>query len=401
MRPLIPMLFLLVAPLSAQDSSITLWTRQVIQSSKLNEQRSIYVATPQRYAETDQRYPVLVVLDAEDRLQFNLALANVAFWSNRGAIPRLIVVGIPNAKDRAHDLTPRAVGTTAKDFPTAGGAGNFLDFIIDEVLPLVRSKYRTLPSTVLAGHSFGGLLALEAASKKPGTFVGIIAASPALWWNDSTGIVPYSDAIARAPQPQRLFLTSGSLDDDIDRHTQTLARRLDSLKPQSLAFGHTRYIATTHNMTPAPTLVDGLRFIFEPVSVSSLPVEALSLSADSAEIAVAIAESKKRYANGARMFGLDQRLPEPELNTLGYLLIQFWKKPRWAVWAFRQNVDIYPDSPNAYDSLGDALLAAGDTVAAMTEFRHGIDASVRTKRPVMERTRAKLKRLEESRGKAK
>ena len=40
---------------------------------------------------------------------------------------------------------------------------------------MVRSKYRTLPATILVGHSFGGLFALEVAAKRPGAFAGIIA----------------------------------------------------------------------------------------------------------------------------------------------------------------------------------------------------------------------------------
>src|SRR6185295_582447 len=113
--------------------------------------------------------------DAEDRPQFNLAVANIAFLASRRAIPPLIVVGIPNGKDRTHDLTPAATGPNAQRFPTAGGAGVFADFIVDEVLPRVRAKYRTTNSAILAGHSFGGLLALEVASKKPGVFTGVIA----------------------------------------------------------------------------------------------------------------------------------------------------------------------------------------------------------------------------------
>ena len=77
---------------------------------------------------------------------------NIAFLASRGAIPNLIVVGIGNGKDRTHDLTPAARGKTAKDFPTAGGAESMTSFIVDEVLPRVRSEYRTLPTTVLAGH---------------------------------------------------------------------------------------------------------------------------------------------------------------------------------------------------------------------------------------------------------
>ena len=43
--------------------------------------------------------------------------------------------------------------------------------------------------------------------------------SPSLWWNDSSGVVSYSDAIAKAGKGQRLFVTSGGLEPDIDRTT--------------------------------------------------------------------------------------------------------------------------------------------------------------------------------------
>src|SRR6266550_8480445 len=105
------LLCVLASPALAQDSTITLWTREVVNSSRLNEQRTILVATPDGYRAGTKRYPVLVLLDADDRPQFNLALANVAFLASRGAIPSLIVVGIPNGKDRTHDMTPVTAAT--------------------------------------------------------------------------------------------------------------------------------------------------------------------------------------------------------------------------------------------------------------------------------------------------
>jgi predicted alpha/beta superfamily hydrolase len=386
-------LCVLASPAAAQDSSLTLWTREVLNSSKLREQRTIYVATPDGYRTSTTRYPVLVLLDAEDRPQFNLAIANVAFLASRGAIPNLIVVGITNGKDRTHDLTPKASGALAKNFPTAGGVGAFSDFIVDEVVPLVRAKYRTLPAVILAGHSFGGLVALEVAANKPGAFAGVIAMSPSLWWNDSSGVVAYSDAIAKATKGERMFVTSGGLEGDIDRTTLRFARRLDSLKPPLTAFGHQRYPEDSHNMTPAPSLVDGLRFIFEPVSIAKLPISMLGPGTDSAMAMNAFLESKRRYAIGARYFGLDERFPESETNQLGYGALEALKNPKLAVWVFRQNVDLYPESANAYDSLGDGLLAMGDTTAAITQFRRAIDIATRTKHPVLAESTRKLKAL--------
>ena len=395
------LLCVLASPAVAQDSTITLWTREVLNSSKLNEQRTIYVATPDGYRTGTKRYPVLVILDADDRPQFNLALANTAFLANRGAIPSLIVVGITNGKDRTHDMTPMTGPAHAKDFPTAGGAAAFSNFIVDEVVPLVRAKYRTLPTTILAGHSFGGLVALEVAANRPGAFSGVIAMSPSLWWNDSNLVVAYSDAIAKAAKGERMFVTSGGLEPDIDRTTTRFSQRLDSLKPSLTPFGHQRYPEDSHNMTPAPSLVDGLRFVFEPISVAKLPISMLGPATDSAMAMNAFVESRRRYATGARSLGLDERFPEMETNQFGYGALQFLKKPAFAVWVFRQNVDAYPESANVYDSLGDGLLAMGDTTAAIAQFRRAVDVGTRNKHPVLEESKRKLKALEESRAKVK
>ncbi|HJP59887.1 MAG TPA: alpha/beta hydrolase-fold protein, partial [Gemmatimonadaceae bacterium] len=225
MRYRLPMILaVLASPLGAQDSAmVKLWTRETVHSTKLNENREIYVSTPEGYENGTGRFPVLVLLDADDRPQFRLAVANVGFLASRGSIPRMIVVGIPNGRDRTHDLTPAATGAAAKRFPTAGGAAAFADFLVDEVVPAVRSKYRTMPATILAGHSFGGLVALEVATKRPGAFTGVIAMSPSLWWNDSSLVGSYYDALSKVSKPERVFITSGGLGGDIDRPTTRLA----------------------------------------------------------------------------------------------------------------------------------------------------------------------------------
>lgn len=388
------LLFALPARAAAQDSSVVLWTRETVHSAALKEDRPIYVAKPDGYRnDTTRRYPVLVILDADDTPQFNLALANVAFLASRAAIPPLIVVGIPNGNDRTHDLTPPATGNSAREFPTAGGAERFALFITDEVLPLVRQKYRTLSGTILGGHSFGGLLALEVAAKRPGTFAGIIAMSPALQWNDSAGVVTYPDAIVKSQKPLRLFVTSGGLEGVIDRPTQRFIHRLDSLKPPATVFGHNRYPENTHGLTPGPSLADGLRFVFDPVSTTHLPISTLDPSSDSAAIVNAWNESRRRYAIGAKIFGLDERFPEASTNQLGYTALEV-KKPALGVWLFRQNVEMYPGSANTYDSLGDGLLAMGDTTAAIAAFKRAVDVATRTHDPVLPFSAQKLKALE-------
>ena len=387
---------LIAAPAWAQQplAPPSLWLRDTFKSAKLGEERTLFIATPANYNGTNERYPVLVLLDADDEPQFTAAVANVAFLASRGAIPNLHVVGVVNGKDRTHDMTPQATGATATKFPTAGGAPALTDFILDEVLPRVRSRYRALPTTVLAGHSFGGLFALDVAATRPGAFAGIVAMSPSLWWNDSTPARAYAETIAKSNVPLRLFATSGGLEPPIAISTKMFVNRLDSIKPSTLAFASRHYPENTHGLTPVPSLADGIRFVFEPVSLARTPMQMLSQSADSATVVKAVAESEAMYERGARSLGLPTQYPELPLNSFGYYVIQGLKMPNVAVWVFRENVRNHPDSPNVYDSLGDALLAAGDSSAARGQFRMARDVAVRQGQKPSDGTIKKLDALE-------
>ena len=385
---------ILLAVASSAHAQSAAWPSETFKSSRLNEERTIVVATPESYATSRASYPVLVLLDGEDKAQFNAAVANVAFLASRAAIPEMIIVGIPNGKDRTHDLTPAATGSTAKLFVTAGGASAFEAFIIDEVLPKVRTKYRTLPSTVLAGHSFGGLTALDVAATRPGVFNGIVAMSPSLWWNDSIPARDYATAIAKTTATTRLFATSGGLEPPIAVTTKRFVARLDSIKPATLAFASQHYPENTHNLNPEQSLVDGLRFVYAPLSLAHSPIERFTPASDSATIVNAITETEETYARAARSLGLPEHLPEAQVNQLGYGALQFFKMPKVAVWIFRKNVAGYPDSPNVYDSLGDGLLAVADSAGARTQFRMARDVATRIGQPVASETQKKLDALE-------
>jgi imidazolonepropionase-like amidohydrolase len=63
---------------------------------------------------------------------------------------------------------------------------------------------------------------------------------------------------------------------------------------------------------------------------------------------------------------------EPEMNMLGYELLQK-KKVKEAVAVFRLAAEAFPQSANAHDSLGEALLADGDRAGATAEYRRTLE----------------------------
>jgi predicted alpha/beta superfamily hydrolase len=393
------LVFVLSAGAAAQQSVAPLsWGQEQLRTTKLGTPRTVFVALPEGYSGNDRRYNVLVVLDASDKAQFRAAVANVAFLADRSVVPPMIVVGVPNGADRTRDLTPVPTGNTATRFRTAGGSSDFADFLTSDVLPMVHSKYRTLPATILAGHSFGGLFAIELAARRPGAFAGVIAMSPSLWWNDSTVVAEYADAIAQSPHPLRLYATSGELEAPIDRVTKRFAARIDSLKPDKVAFRYRFYPETDHGMTPSSSLVDGLKFLFERTALASLPTARVTAATDSAAFVQAVLESETMYREGARYFGLGERLPESVLNVAGFRALRQLRNPSLAVWVFRRNVALYPESVSVYEGLGDAYLAQGDTEMARVTYQRSIDTAVRTKVVPSPNTIAKLNQLERGAG---
>jgi glyoxylase-like metal-dependent hydrolase (beta-lactamase superfamily II) len=62
---------------------------------------------------------------------------------------------------------------------------------------------------------------------------------------------------------------------------------------------------------------------------------------------------------------------EDQMNAYGYRFLQEDRVPQ-AVRMFRLYVDLFPDSWNAYDSLGEALLKAGDTEAARKMYEKSV-----------------------------
>ena len=143
-----------------------------LKSGIFGNERNIRVLLPAGYADAanrDRRYPVLYMLDGQN--VFDACLSDVSGheWSvdetvqrlaAEQKIPPMIVVGVDHAgKDRAREYLPY------KDFfgnPDMGepAGKRFPDFMTNEVMPLVDSRYRTLtgqPNTGIGGSSYGGV----------------------------------------------------------------------------------------------------------------------------------------------------------------------------------------------------------------------------------------------------
>lgn len=79
---------------------------------------------------------------------------------------------------------------------------------------------------------------------------------------------------------------------------------------------------------------------------------------------------------------------ENVLNWLGYHFLYWWGRPTDAVFVFELMTDVYPQSANAFDSLGESYLRNGDTEKAKIAYTRSVELN-----PENENAKAMLQRL--------
>lgn len=138
---------------------------ETIESTYLNETRTLIVHVPKSYYETkDATYPVLYVLDGNYHHDNTLFIHN--FLSGKKHIPEAILVFIPNTGQRKRDYN-----TFFRDTEIVNeGANHFLSFIEKEAIPQIENKYRNSNYRMLSGHSNGGLFVIHSLIKRPDLF---------------------------------------------------------------------------------------------------------------------------------------------------------------------------------------------------------------------------------------
>ncbi len=155
-----------------------------VDSRVLEETRRIHVYLPPGYERSPRiRYPVLYMPDGGLEEDFPHVARDVDTAIRAGEMRPVIVVGIENTERRRDMTGPTEVESDRKIAPRVGGSARFRGFIRDELMPVVRARFRGNGETAIVGESLAGLFVLETFLQEPALFDTYIALSPSLWWN--------------------------------------------------------------------------------------------------------------------------------------------------------------------------------------------------------------------------
>lgn len=161
--------------------------------TSFGQERLIRIYLPKNYNKDNKSYPVLYMHDGKNVFQDNGAVGGMSLklenYLDENEV-EVIVVGIDqNIEERINEYCPWINGEYSKRIfgkeSLDGGKGiQYVDFIVNELKPLIDNKYRTLKNrTAMAGISLGGLISTYAMCRYPQVFRNISAFSSAFYRN--------------------------------------------------------------------------------------------------------------------------------------------------------------------------------------------------------------------------
>lgn len=357
-----------------KDNRIVIGFTDTIYSKILKEKRRILVHIPNN--DRSKHYPVLYILDGDDHFQSAVAIDEQL----SGPLPDMIIVGITNT-DRERDLTPthvlpdRIINTG--DAAKSGGGENFLAFMEKELVPYIDSHYPTTPYRVFSGHSLGGLMVMDAFFNHTDLFNAYIAIDPSLWWDGRKWIEKQKATLKKRDFNNKgLFvaiannLPTGmdtlsvmkdtSIGTSFPRSVLGLVQALRDNKPAGLRWSSKFYPNEWHGVVELNAEYDALRYLFGFYRFDMRRLrENPDLNGDSLLTV--------HYRRVSDILGYKMVPGEGNVNDLAYFYMGVGKMNR-AYALFKRNTDTYPQSSNAFDSLGDYYVAAGDKKNAIAAF---------------------------------
>jgi hypothetical protein len=168
-----------------------------VTSKAVGARYTIEVVVPSGAPATGSKLPTVYCTDWFILSDFLKALPGLMDMGHLTEPFVLVGISQPGGPDawataRTRDFTParptddyskRNVSASAVEL--AGGAGRFVSFLRDELIPRVESTCPADPSRRgFLGYSFGGLLGVQILAREPRLFHYYLLGSPSVWFND-------------------------------------------------------------------------------------------------------------------------------------------------------------------------------------------------------------------------
>lgn len=325
-----------------------------IHSEILGEKRPLLIHLPEGYEESQESYPIVVLLNGGYEARFANTAATIQLLSDGGQAPNMIVVGI---KDIQHvrDFFPTPVNGRG------GEADNFLKFLVEELVPYIESNYRTAPYRILMGASNSGLFTVYSLLIEPDAFNAYLAVSPMLGWNPEFMFEKAEEFFKNDVSVNRiLFMSYG--DEDYERVVQQVpefVKLLEVKAPDTLLWK--AEIIENDGHVPIPSLYNGLKYIFP--SWAFPPSKYLEAG---------LKGVSTFYENLSEKYGFEVFIPESVYGDLAYELLMKERNDD-AINVLKKWIERNPTTPQSHYLLGVAYERSNQKETAIECFERALE----------------------------
>lgn len=350
----------LVMAQPAADDAVTNYSQHThtIESSNLNEQRTVVVQLPKSYqTQPNKRYPVIFRLDGAG----NLPLINAVLerLQENDQAPEVIVVAIEST-NRLRDFYPTVNKEPQGPVGEGGGAAKFLAFVEQELMPLVNKQYRTHDYRVIAGASAAGVFTLYAMQADPELFQAHIAYSPAVWWNYGAPAKSLNTFVTKAKSINSyVYMNIGEEAGIMRERYDDMQQTMQNSKVQNLRFKSDAFAGVSHNLTSAAGAFNAYHGLFLS---KQMPLSALGDDVSSIDA---------YYQRLSQQWGEQIAPPDRAVRMLGYSLTDNQQFER-AIEVFKYNIKNYPKSAYALSALSYGYEMQGNIRQALVQIEAAI-----------------------------
>lgn len=236
-----------------------------IESKIMGERRVINVYLPPGYKESaNSRFPVLYMPDggiAEDFLHV-AGLVQVSVGNE--TMRPFLLVGIENTERRRDMTGPTENEKDKKIAPRVGGSAAFRKFIRSELMPQIKTRYRTTDETAIVGESLAGLFVVETFLLEPDLFDTYIAFDPSLYWNNQKLVNDAAERLRSRPKLAKTLYFAQSSEEAFDGVAQKFTDVLARNAPSGLRWHFEKMPGEKHSTIYHPAALKAFRTVFKP-----------------------------------------------------------------------------------------------------------------------------------------
>ena len=278
----------------------------ILKSEILQEDRDIQVFLPLNYNGNSKKYPVLYVLDAQRYFLNGIAFQQNLTWQE--IAPEFIVVGINTDPVKRRNLFYEE-------------SSKFIQFLEEELIPEINSKYETLNERIYFGWEMAAGLGVQIFANKPYLFKGFLLSSPTHISKDRLESV--SKMLKTNTQNElKLYTALGTVENWATESMSSLDSIFQRHPAKNIQWKYNLSDKENHYTTPLTTINEGLKLFFSdygPIRFYSMN-EFLDFGG--------IKRLKEHYQDRGRKYQISEEI---HADTKHYLLLQAHKENNFII----------------------------------------------------------------------